>query len=65
MNSWLMYLVDLLILLTLIRPLVLILIHGELKPIFLTPSVVLSLTSLIISYSSVAYISVLIQCNLT
>ena len=36
----------------------------ELKPTFLTLSVALSLTSLIIFYSNVAYISTLTQCNL-
>ena len=60
-----MYLANLLILLMLIRLLDLILIHGELKPISPTSSAALNLTSLIISYSSVIYISVLIQHNST
>ena len=64
MNSWLKYLVDLLILLMLIRLLVLILIQEELKPTFLIILVALSPTSLIISCSSVTFISVLIQYNL-
>ena len=64
MNSWLTYLVDSLILLTLIRPPVLILIHEELKPTFPTSLAVLSLTSSIIFCSNIAYISVLTQCNL-
>ena len=64
MNSWLTYLADLLTYLMLIRLLDLILIYRELKPISLTPSVALSLTSSLISCSNVAYISTLIQCNL-
>jgi len=64
MNSWLTYLANLLILLMLIRLLDPILIQGELKPIFLISSAVLSLTSSIISCSNVAYISMLIQYNL-
>ena len=59
------YLVDLPILLMLIRPLVLILIQGELKPVLLIPLVALSLTSSIISCFSVTSISMLIQHNLT
>ena len=55
-----MYLVDLLIHLILIRLLDLILIHRELKPVSPTLSATLSLTSLIMSCSSVIYISVLI-----
>ena len=65
MNSWPTYLVDSLILLTLIRPLVLILIHEELKPVSPIPSAVLSLTSLIISCSNITYISMLTWCNST
>ena len=65
MNSWPTYLVDLLILLTLIRPPVLILIYEELKLASLTLSVALSLTSLIISCSNVTYISMLTWCNST
>ena len=65
MNNWPTYLADLLTHLILIRLLVPILIQGELKPTFPTLSVVLSLTSSIISCFNIAYISVLIQCNLT
>ena len=65
MNNWPKYLTNLLTLLILIRLLVPILIQGELKPTFLTPSVVLSLTSLIISCSNAIYISILIWCNST
>jgi len=65
MNSWPMYLVDLLTHLILIRLPDLILIHGELKPTSPTLLAVLSLTSSIISYSSVTYISMLIQHNST
>jgi len=64
MNSWPMYLVNLQTPLILIRPLVLILIQGELKPAFPTLSVTLSLTSSIISYSNVVSTFVLILCNL-
>ena len=60
-----MYLVDLQIYLILIRPLVLILILGELKPAFLIFSAALSLTSSIISYSNIASTFMLIPCNLT
>jgi len=59
MNSWLTYSADLLTHSILIRLLDLILIQGELKPASLTPSVALSLTSSIISYSNVTYISML------
>ena len=55
MNSWLMYLANLLTHLMLIRLLDLILIQGELKPASLTSSIVLSLTSSIISCSNVTY----------
>ena len=65
MNNWLIYLANLLTFLILIRLPVPILIQGELKPISLTSSVVLSLTSLIISYSNNVYISMLIQHNST
>ena len=65
MNSWLTYLVDLLIHLILIRLLVLILIQGELKPASPTPSVALSLISSIIFCFNAVYISALIQCNST
>ena len=64
MNSWPMYLVNLQTPLILIRPLVLTLIQGELKPAFPTLSVALSLTSSIISYSNVVSTFVLILCNL-
>jgi len=47
----------------LIKLLDLILIHGELKLTFLTPSAALSLTSSIISCSNVAYISALTWHN--
>ena len=63
-KNWLMYLADLLIHLILIRLLVLILIQEELKSVSLTPSVVLSLTSSIISCSNAIYISMIIQRNL-
>jgi len=59
MNSWLTYSADLLTHSILIRLLDLILIQGELKPASLTPLVALSLTSSIISYSNVTYISML------
>jgi len=59
MNNWLKYLADLLTHLILIRLPVLILIQGELKPTSLTPSVAQSLTSSIISYFNVTYISTL------
>jgi len=65
MSSWLMYSVNLQICLMLIRPLVLILIQGELKSTFPTLSVALSLTSSIISYSNIVSTSVLISCNST
>ena len=65
MNSWLMYLANLLTHLMLIRLLDLILIQGELKPTSPTPSAAQCLTSSIISYSNVIYISMLIQRNLT
>jgi len=65
MNNWLMYLANLLTHLILIRLPVPILIQGELKPISLTSSAVLSLTSSIISCSNAVYISMLIWCNLT
>ena len=65
MNNWPMYLANLLTFLILIRLLVLILIQGELKPVSLIPSTVLSLTSSIIFYSNTIYISVLIWYNLT
>ena len=65
MNSWPMYLVNLLIHSMLIRLLVLILIQEELKPISLTSSVALSPTSLIISYSNITSTSILIQHNST
>jgi len=55
MNSWPIFLVDLLILLTLIRLLDLILIQRELKPISLTLSVALSLTSSIILFQYYLY----------
>jgi len=64
MNSWPIYLVNLQTPLILIRPLVLTLIQGELKPVFPTLSVALSLTSSIISYSNVVSTFVLILCNL-
>ena len=54
MNSWPMYLVNLLIHLMLIRLLVPILIQGKLKLASLTPSAVLSLISSTISYYNVA-----------
>ena len=65
MSSWLIYLANLQTPLTIIRPLVLILIQVKLKPIFLTPLVVLSLISLIISYSNIISISTLIPHSLT
>ena len=65
MNSWPMYLVNLLIHSMLIRLLVLILIQEELKPISLTSSVALSPASLIISYSNITSTSILIQHNST
>ena len=58
-----MYLANLLIYLMLIRLLVLILIQGELKPVFPTLSVALSLTSSKISCFSIACISMLIWRN--
>ena len=60
MNSWPMYLVDLLILLILIRLPDLILMQEELKPTSSTLSAALSLTSSIISCFNVVYISMLI-----
>ena len=63
--SWVKYSADLLTHLMLIRLPVLILIHRELKPASPTPSVTLSLTSLIISCSNVTYILTLIWHNLT
>ena len=60
MNNWPKYSADLLIHLILIRLLVPILIQGKLKSIFPISSVALSLTSSIISYSNVIYISMLI-----
>ena len=65
MNNWPKYSANLLTLLILIRLPVPILIPEELKPIFLTSSVALSLTSLIISCSNAIYISMLIWHNLT
>ena len=65
MNNWLTYLADLLTLLILIRLPVPILIQEKLKPIFPTPSEVLSLISSIIFCSNTVYISVLIQRNST
>ena len=65
MNNWLTYLADLLTLLILIRLPVPILIQEKLKPIFPTPSEVLSLISSIIFCSNTVYISVLIQHNST
>ena len=65
MNNWLKYLADLLTLLILIKLSVPILIQEKLKPAFLTLSAALSLTSSIISYFNVAYISMLIWCNST
>ena len=65
MNNWLKYLANLLTHLILIRLLVLIIMQGELKPTFPTPSAALSLTSSIISCSNAIYISVLIRCNST
>ena len=65
MNNWLKYLANSLTLLILIRLPVLIPIQGELKPIFLTLSVALSLTSSIISYSNNVYTSTLIWYNST
>ena len=59
-----MYSVDLQIYLMLIKLLVPILILEELKSISLTSLVVLSLTSLIISYSNVISTSVPTLCNL-
>ena len=64
MNNWPTYLADLLTHLMLIRLLDLILIQGELKPIFPTLSAALSLTSSIFC-SNVTYISTLTQYNLT
>ena len=64
MNNWPKFSADLLTHLTLIRLPVPILIQGELKPVFLTLSVVLSLTSSIIFCFDIAYISMLIQHNL-
>jgi len=63
-NSWLIYLADLLTPLMLVKLPDLIPTQGELKPISLISSVALSLISLIISCSNVAYISVLTQYNL-
>ena len=65
MSSWLTYLVNLQKFLILIRPLVLTLIQEKLKPISLTLLTALSLTSLIIYYSNVIFISIPISCNLT
>jgi len=65
MNSWPMYLADLLTHLMLMRLPDLILIQGELKPTSLTLSVALSLTSSITSCSNVTYISVLTWHNST
>ena len=59
MNSWLMYLANLLTHLIIIRLPVLILMQEELKPASPTPLAVLGLTNSIISYSNIAYISVL------
>ena len=65
MNNWPRYSADLLTHLILIRPPDPILIQGELKPVSLTLSVALSLTSLIISCSNAAYTSALIWRNST
>ena len=65
MSSWLTYLVNLQEFLILIRPLVLTLIQEELKPTSLTLLAALSLTSLIIYYSNIVFISIPISCNLT
>ena len=62
-SSWLIYLVNSQTHLMLIKLLVLILILGKLKPVFLTPLVALSLTSSIIFYSNVISTSALILCN--
>ena len=64
-NSWLIYLADLLTPLMLVKLPDLIPTQGELKPVSLISSVALSLISLIISCSNIAYISVLTQYNLT
>ena len=64
-NSWLIYLVNLLTHLMLIRLQDLILIQGELKPAFLTSSAILSLTSSIIFCFNVTYIFMLTWHNLT
>jgi len=64
MSNWLTYLVILQAYLLLIKYLILILIQEELKPIFLTLSVVLSLISLIISYFNIIFIFTPIPCNL-
>jgi len=65
MNNWLMYLANLLTHLILIRLPDLILMQGELKPTSPISSVALSLTSSIISYSNVTYISILTRYNST
>ena len=62
-NNWLTYSVILQTHLLLIKPLVLILIQGELKLTSLILLVALSLTSSIISYFNVIFISILILCN--
>jgi len=64
-NSWPTYLANLLTHLILIRLPDLILMQEKLKTAFLTPSTALSLTGLIISYSNVAYISMLTWHNST
>ena len=64
-TNWPIYLADLLKYLILIRLPVLILIQEKLKPVSLTPSVVLSLTSSIIFCFNVTYISMLIWYNST
>ena len=63
-GNWLIYLVNLQTHSQLIKPLVLILIQGELKSVFLILLVALSLTSLIISYSNIIFTSMLILHNL-
>ena len=65
MNNWLKYSADLLTYLIIIRLLVPILIQGKLKLAFPTLSVALSLTSSIIFYFNITYISMLIWHNLT
>ena len=64
MNNWLIYLVNLQIHLMLIKLPVLILMLEELTSASLIPSVALSLTSSIIPYSNVIFISILILYNL-